>query len=410
MREQAENANGDLKFFINSKNSEDNKMSEQIHSSANTKKTFWAVALFYMLIAFEFFYMASPFAFYFYSVYGQALNFIDENPALSWLVGVFLPHYAQTSSDLLNLHTWIGLILAIIGFSAFCIGAGQVYYHKLAKKGVVTGGVYNYIRHPQYVSLLVCSFGMLLLWPRYIVLVSFITVLFAYYFLARAEERECAEKYGQSYIDYQSKTGMFLPHLVSTGGRLPSLPRSGPARYLAILSLYLVVVSSSLGAASVLGGLTQDNLCTLDSKDAVYLSIDRIDDDRLGQITGIAMADPDVRSRLEVAGAGTGAKFIDYVLPAEWNVPEIPLHRIENIGGRGHYTPGDYNRNLYKIAFTRAELSESNKNAEGMDILSKALRRVPIAEAWIDLASGNVVDIKSAPEDVMYEGIPVPVY
>ena len=77
-------------------------MSEQIQSNANTKRTFWAVALFYMLIAFEFFYMASPFAFYFYSVYGPALNFIDENPALSWLVGVFLPHYAQTSSDLLK--------------------------------------------------------------------------------------------------------------------------------------------------------------------------------------------------------------------------------------------------------------------------------------------------------------------
>jgi len=140
-----------------------------------------------MLIAFEFFYMASPFAFYFYSVYGPTLNFIADSPALSWLVSVFLPHYAKTSSDLLNLHNWLGWALAALGFSAFCIGVWQVYYHKLTRKRVVTGGVYNYIRHPQYVSLLVCSFGMLLLWPRYIVLVSFVTVLFAYYFLASSD-------------------------------------------------------------------------------------------------------------------------------------------------------------------------------------------------------------------------------
>jgi hypothetical protein len=33
------------------------------------KKTYWPVLGIYLLIAFEFFYMASPFAIYFYSVY-----------------------------------------------------------------------------------------------------------------------------------------------------------------------------------------------------------------------------------------------------------------------------------------------------------------------------------------------------
>jgi len=352
--------------------------------------------------------MASPFAFYFYSVYGPALNFIGDTPALAWLVRVFLPHYAMTSSELLNLHNVLGLALALLGFSAFCIGAGQVYYHKLARKGIVTGGIYNYIRHPQYVSLLVCSFGLMLLWPRYIVLVSFITVLFAYYFLARTEEKECIEKYGQSYIDYRNRTGMFFPHLMSTGWRLPGLPESGLARYLAILMLYLAVVGGSLGAASVVSNLTQDNLCALYSEDAVFLSIDRIDEDLLRQISNIALADPEVRSKLEVNGDGSNAKFVNYVLPSEWNVPEIPLNPIE--GPRGHYTPEDYDKNLYKIAFTRAEFSESNTNAEGGDVLSKAFRRVPIVEVWIDLSSGRVVEVKSPPASVRYEGIPVPIY
>ena len=380
-------------------------MADQIQST-NTKKTFWAVALFYVLIAFEFFYMASPFAFYFYSVYGPALNFIADSPALSWLVSVFLPHYAKTSSDLLNLHDWLGWALAALGFSTFLIAAGQVYYHKLTRKGAVTGGVYNYIRHPQYVSLLVCGFGMLLLWPRYIVLVSFVTVLFAYYFLAGAEEKECAERYGQTYIDYRNKTGMFFPHILSTGGRLPGLPGSGPARYMVILMLYLTMVGVALGAASLLAGWSQDSLYTVYSSEAVYLSIDRIDDKSLEEITGIALADAEVRSRLDAGGAG--AKFINYVLPAEWYISEIPLHRREGAGG--HYTPGDYNRSLYKVAFTRAELADADKNAEGREILSRALRRAPVAEAWIDLSQGKVIEVKSPPASVMYEGIPVPIY
>ncbi len=139
-------------------------MSTQTKKNTATKRTFWAVAIFYMLIAFEFFYMASPFAIYFYSIYGPGLNFVNDNPALAWLSTVFLPHIVvETSSVLVNFHNVIGAALATVGSLAFCVGAGQVYYYKLARKGAVTGGIYNHIRHPQYVSLVICSFGLLLL-------------------------------------------------------------------------------------------------------------------------------------------------------------------------------------------------------------------------------------------------------
>lgn len=186
------------------------------------------------------------------------------------------------------------------------------------------------------------------------------------------------------------------------------MPESGSVRYLAILMLYLAVVGVSLGAASMLGNLTQENLCALYSEDAVFLSIGRIDEDILRQISRIALADSEVMSKLEVDRHGRNIKFINYVLPSEWNIPEIPLNPIE--APRGHYTPEDYNKNLYKIAFTKAEFPESNQNAEGKDILSKVFRRVPVAEVWVDLSSGRVVEVKNPPESVMYEGIPVPIY
>ena len=189
------------------------------------KGVFITYIIFYLLIAFEFFYMASPFAVYFYGIYGPGLKFANNIRNFSFLTSTFLPHItAETSSLLLNSIKPIGAILAVTGFIFFCICATHVYYYKLAKKGAVTGGIYKYIRHPQYLSFAICSFGLLLLWPRFIVLIMFITMLFAYFLLARLEEQECIDKFGESYIEYMRGTNMFFPFIKITGKKI--LPRS----------------------------------------------------------------------------------------------------------------------------------------------------------------------------------------
>jgi protein-S-isoprenylcysteine O-methyltransferase Ste14 len=165
------------------------------HTKQSTKKAFWPLLLLYLMIGFEILYMISPFALYYYSVYGEGLSFVSDIPTFAWLTRFFLPHIAKTASTFLNVLVGVGWALASIGMTAFCIGAGQIYYYKFTRKGAVTGGIYNLIRHPQYVSLAVCGFGLLLVWPRYLVLLSFITMLFAYYFLA---------KVGQFYASLES--------------------------------------------------------------------------------------------------------------------------------------------------------------------------------------------------------------
>ena len=361
-----------------------------------------------MLIAFEFFYMASPFAIYFYSVYGPGLNFVNDNPTLAWLSTVFLPHMVvETSSMLVNLHNVIGASLAAVGLLAFCVSAGQVYYYKLARKGAVTGGIYNFIRHPQYVSLVICSFGLLLLWPRYIVLLSFIAMLFAYYFLAKVEENECEEKFGQTYIEYKNKTNMFLPFRVPLMDRLPGLPRSGLKRYLAILALYVVTSVVTIVLANGMRSWSLDSLYAFYSKDAAYISVAKMEEDTLKQTVDVALANPEVLVRLKGEQGGAGTKFINYVVPTEWYVPEIPMNPVEGAGD--HHSPAGYNKNLYKIIFTRAEL-RAGQEAEGREILLNTVRRVPIVEVWVDWSQKWLVDIKNPPATIRYANIPVPLY
>ncbi|MEL7834656.1 methyltransferase family protein [Fodinibius sp. Rm-B-1B1-1] len=185
---------------------------ENNHRTTNaTKSAFWASLLFYGLIAFEFFYMFSPFAAYIYSIYGPGLEALTLSGSTSWLISFFMPHIARVTQSLfITWHEVIGMTLFLGGFGAFLAGAAQIYWNKLMKSGAVFGGIYHYIRHPQYLALMISSFGMVLVWPRYLVLFGFVTVCFAYFFLARLEERKCKQRFA-GYEEYCSQTGMFFP-------------------------------------------------------------------------------------------------------------------------------------------------------------------------------------------------------
>jgi protein-S-isoprenylcysteine O-methyltransferase Ste14 len=369
-----------------------------------TRKSFWTVTAFYILIGFEFIYMAGPFAAYFYSVYGPGLNFFNEAPSLSWLTRFFMPHIVvETSSVLINSHNAVGGSLAILGFAAFLAGAGQVYYHKLVKKGPVTGGVYRVIRHPQYGSFAVCGFGLLLLWPRFIVLAMFITMLFGYYWLAKVEERECEDKYGESYRDYKKKTSMFIPLPLSLKN-LALLPASGWKRKCAQAILYTMVLAAGITGASIVETYSLDSLYTYSTAGSVTVSVVKMNPVILQTIVETALSDDDVRKRL--TGNGEGARYLNYVLPAEWYVSEVPMETKE---GFYHSQPEDYDRNLCKIIFTRVDLRRADyEGATGF--LRQVTRRVPVAEVWIDIGRKRVTEVRNPPPAVKYENIPVAIY
>lgn len=384
-------------------------MTTQIKNNANTKRTSWAVLAFYFLIVFEFFYMASPFGIYFYSVYRPGLNFLNSIPGVAWLSTFFLPHIVtDTSSLFVNVHNTIGAILFLTGILMFVICAGQVYYHKLARKAEVTGGLYRLIRHPQYAAFILSSFGMLLLWPRFLVLMMFVTVCFVYYFLARIEEKECEAKFGQSYIDYKNRTGMFLPFRMDFLKAFPSLPQAGLLRVLAIAALYFMTLGAAVLAGYGVKLLAVNSLYAVYTPESAYVSVTEIEPARLEQVKDIALSDAAVRNQL--LENGMQARFINYVIPSEWFISEVPLNNAPEIGrGSGHIHPDDYDRNLYKVVFTLAQLPEGS-NADGKQILLTAVHKEPLVEVWLDLGRGEIAEILPAPETVKFDGVPVPVY
>ena len=374
--------------------------------SKAVRNSFWGVLAFYFLVAFEFFYMAGPFAVYFYSVYAPVLNFFNRYPALSWLSSFFLPHAVrETSSFFINSIEIVGAVLAIAGFFAFCVGACQVYYHKIRRKGIVTGGIYNRIRHPQYASFIVCSFGLLILWPRYIVAILFATMLFFYYLLAKAEEAECERKFGQPYIDFKNRTAMFLPFKLSFLPKLPKLPNRKGKKAIAMICLYLLAIAAILGAAKGLNELAVDSLYATYTERSANIALSRLTDEKINEALSIALSDETVAAKLAVFDCS--ANFINYVLPTEWFAAEIPMNGIEYT--KGHSSPAGYDPNLYKVIITKAD-TWNGAEATGKEILTSVCMREPIAEVWVDLSASAIIKVLDMPEEIKYQGVPVAVY
>lgn len=357
--------------------------------------------LFYLLIAFEMLYMAGPFAVYFYGVYNPILQFFNSSPALSVLNSFFLPHIARaTTSPLINAHEYIGAFLAITGFAAFLIGAVQIYYSKFTRKGAVTGGIYRIIRHPQYTAFAVCGFGLLLLWPRFINLFMFVTMLFAYYLLAKAEERECEQKFGAFYLEYRAKTSMFLP---LKNVKFPHILPAGRAPKAIFLStLYLVALTASYFLGSCLYSHSLESLYASYQENSATIAICPMEHGEIDDAMSIIAGDMRTAGYMNTADE----KYLNYILPVSWYAAEVPMNSFQQHSG--HASPKHYDRTQYKVIITKAALR--TPDAVGMDILTETMARVPMAEIWIDLKNRSVTKIMAIPESYQYRNLPVALY
>ncbi len=79
---------------------------------------------------------------------------------------------------------------------------------------LVSSGIYKYIRHPIYGSLIFLAWGVLL---KQITLFLIIVALLSTIFLvitAKFDEKECTEYFGEEYKNYMLRTKLFVPFIL----------------------------------------------------------------------------------------------------------------------------------------------------------------------------------------------------
>jgi len=273
----------------------------------NTKKALLRSSIvLYFIIAFEVLIMISPFAGFFYSVFNPILLKLAAQPSTRWLSAFYLPHLVLPSNPLLQALRVMGSVLFVTGVAVFLVCAGQIYTAKFTKKGAVLGGLYSFIRHPQYLALGVAGLGLSILWPRFLTVVLWLVMTIVYYFLARDEERRMLSSHEETYRAYMSTTGMFLP----ASFEKTIAPTSPGMKAVFIIGF----VAVTLGAAAMLRSYTISTLTLWTSGTnitaAAILPEDGFKmDHRMGDI----LADPQVKEKLQ-----NNKQYLVYFLPQNY--------------------------------------------------------------------------------------------
>jgi protein-S-isoprenylcysteine O-methyltransferase Ste14 len=78
---------------------------------------------------------------------------------------------------------------------------------------LVTSGIYRYVRHPLYGSLLFLAWGAFLKEVTWYSICMVVVATLCLVATAKADEAECVQYFGSSYREYMTRTKMFVPLL-----------------------------------------------------------------------------------------------------------------------------------------------------------------------------------------------------
>ena len=317
----------------------------------------WILSALYSLVMMEVIIMISPFAFYWYSLYAPTLQGLHRWRATAWMEAFFLPHSVITTSGFLEFLRWqVGTYCFSIGVLAFILIGVQVYATRLLRRKVAQSWIYSRIRHPFYLSLAVAAFGLLTMWPRIIILILYLGMLFLYYFLARFEEKQMEAKFPE-YLDYRRRTAMFIPG--EPGGKLFRLFFGWiPNRRLALAVSSAVVVVLVIGGGLAFRRYTIGHSATdlMPEDRTLAISIWPMPEAKIRQVVAAAMSDPRVRAALDKE---QGAVFTAHVLPEDYGM----VNMFADVGTDhrmfSHLSP---HRFMYLLGFVFPYFDHRRKN------------------------------------------------
>ena len=107
---------------------------------------------------------------------------------------------------------FIGFIFILAGLVLMASG-WRLVFSAQEKDELATDGIYKYVRHPQYTGIFIALLGQLIHWPTVLTLLLFPVIAWAYYHLARKEEKAMISKFGDAYRTYMRSVPMFFPKL-----------------------------------------------------------------------------------------------------------------------------------------------------------------------------------------------------
>ena len=417
-------------------------MTQQKRSDTNIGKRFAASSAIFLsfIVGLEIVIMISPFAFFFYAAFNPFLLALNQSSMTRWLTAFFLPHMVVPPNGILAIIRILGSGCFVGGMLVFLVCAFQVYIGKLLRKGVATKGFYTIIRHPQYLGLGLGALGLAIMWPRFLTLMLFAVMLFLYYLLAKDEERRMINRFGESYIAYMNRTGMFLPLFIEK----PLIRRGSPTQSLGLgkaIVILLVLLIVIVGSGFISRAYTVHHLPLEQVNHVDVITITKEDLIAAKQLLPSVLQNPAVASKLQAIENHKGHRLLAYFIPIdyvmqgmiahtgqEWKlfeqhktigmITEYIFHPFSHLTeGHAHH-PGMQAHNLsmhdspsMKRRIIFIELSAGNKElTSAFDDFDINITRKPLFFIDIHLHTGEILQIRDTPTGSGWGTVPTPMF
>jgi len=144
---------------------------------------------------------------------------------IAWLLASNYKFWFENPFCISQIFSWIFLFLG-----AYLVIAGAILLKKAGKpvgsrneealfefektSELVDTGIFKYIRHPLYSSLIFLTWGIFLKRPTFpLFIISVLSTAFLY-FTAMFDEKECVQYFGEKYQEYMKHTHRFIPFLI----------------------------------------------------------------------------------------------------------------------------------------------------------------------------------------------------
>jgi methanethiol S-methyltransferase len=132
----------------------------------------------------------------------RALFIIHYSPLLLMiLIGPLTAFYGVWELPIdKTLSILLGIIIFLIGTAVYF--KWELFWHKTYKGQLVTGGIFQYIRHPHYTSLLIIGFGLALFFYSIFSLVIAMIAIPIMMISIFDEEKLLIKQYGSDYKQF----------------------------------------------------------------------------------------------------------------------------------------------------------------------------------------------------------------
>lgn len=141
---------------------------------------------------------------------GQLIAFVLF--VIVWVLDSFVLRISTSPLSVIPSYVRLPIAVIVLAVSIYLLmKSHHVVAGEHRPQQVIATGVFEYLRHPLYMSAILLYLALVISTASIISLALWAFVFAFYDFIARYEEKLLEEKFGEEYKSYRLKTGKWLP-------------------------------------------------------------------------------------------------------------------------------------------------------------------------------------------------------